>query len=54
MKLANEDFEMRRQIIDTLDVRATQAVEEGEKVVYVRCVAGDSVLSVVSDNIGSN
>ncbi len=47
---ADEDFESRRQIIDTLDVRATLAVEDGDKVVYVRCMVGDGVLSIVNSS----
>lgn len=37
LSAADHDFETRRRIIELLDVRATLAVEEGEKVVYPRC-----------------
>ena len=43
---AEGNFEARRQIIELLDVRVTLTVEDGEKVVYVRCILGDDSLSV--------
>lgn len=51
---ADEDFEIRRQIIDILDVQATLTVENGEKVAYVRCVVGDGVLRVANDTFRDN
>ncbi len=51
LERADADFETRRQIIDTLDVRATLAIEDEEKVVYVRCIIGDDVLSVANNSI---
>jgi hypothetical protein len=33
-----DDFDTKRRVIDLLDVRATLAEEDGEKVLYVRCV----------------
>jgi site-specific DNA recombinase len=38
---AEEDFETRRQVIEALDVRVTLAVEDDQKVIYVRCVLGE-------------
>jgi site-specific DNA recombinase len=48
---ADDDFEFRRFVVDTLDVTATLAVEGEEKVVYVRCVLGDEALSIESQTI---
>lgn len=51
---ADDDFETRRRIIELLDVRATLAIEEGDKIVYLRCRFGDgSSLSVVTTNTGA-
>lgn len=44
----DDDFDFRRFVIDTLDVTATLVVEDGEKVVYGRCVLGDEALSISS------
>ena len=43
---AEEDFETRRQVIEALDVRATLAVEDDQKVIYVRCVLGETDMPV--------
>ena len=45
---AEGDFKTRRQIIDLLDVRATLAIEDGQKVAYVRCLVDKSPLSIES------
>jgi site-specific DNA recombinase len=37
LEAADEDFAMRRRIIELLDVRVTLAIEDGEKVIYPRC-----------------
>jgi hypothetical protein len=47
LEYANEDFETRRRVIEMLDVRATLAIEDGEKVAYLRCMLGEDNLSVV-------
>jgi hypothetical protein len=47
----DQDFEIRRQLIDALDVRATLALEDGEAVVHVQCTLGKSALSVVSNTV---
>jgi site-specific DNA recombinase len=39
-------FEQKRQVIDMLDVRGTLAIENEEKVVYVKCILGQQLLSV--------
>ena len=46
IQLENTTFEQKRQIIDMLDVRGTLAIEDEEKVVYVKCVIGQQLLSV--------
>jgi len=43
---AENDFEKRRWMIDALDVRATVAIEDGEKVMYLNCLAGTGKGSV--------
>jgi hypothetical protein len=42
--------QLERQIIDALDVRATLAVEDGEKIVYARCMLGNDVLSIMNSS----
>jgi hypothetical protein len=39
-------FEQKRHVIDLLDVRGTLAIENDEKVVYVKCHLGQQLLSV--------
>ena len=34
---AEQDFQLRRQLIEALDVQATLCVEEGQQVVWVSC-----------------
>jgi site-specific DNA recombinase len=48
---ADADFDFRRFVVDTLDVTATLAVEDEEKVVYARCVLGDEGLCLSSQAI---
>jgi len=48
LEVAEGDFEKRRRVIDLLDIQATLAVEDGEKVVYVRCIVGDGVLPIAA------
>jgi len=55
LEAADDDFQTRLAIIETLDVRATLAVENGERVVYVRGILGDEALSITSNTpSGSN
>jgi len=42
----DEDFAPRRQLVEILDLRATLAVENGERVVYVSCHLGDDQVFV--------
>jgi len=42
------DFDARRRLMVELDVQATLAVEDGEKVVYASCIVGEEVLSIAS------
>jgi hypothetical protein len=44
--LENATFEQKRHIIDLLDVRGTLAIENDEKVIYVKCLIGQQLLSV--------
>ena len=48
LEIADQDFEARRQIIDLLDVRVTLAIEDGEKIAYVRCLLDEASLSIES------
>lgn len=48
---ADQDLTVRRQLIDVLDVRATLALEDGEKAVYVRCSLGKGSVLFVSSTI---
>jgi site-specific DNA recombinase len=43
---ADEDFQTRRRVIETLDVRAILAVEDAQKIVYITCILGDISLPV--------
>lgn len=45
-RLENPIFEQKRQLIDMLDVRGKLAIENEEKVVYVKCILGQQLLSV--------
>jgi len=47
-------FKQKRQIIDMLDVRGTLAIENDEKVVYVKCILGQQLLSVARTSPLSN
>ena len=42
--LEQADFVARRQIIESLDVRATLMLEQGERVIYSQCVLGQEQL----------
>ena len=44
--LETATFEQKRQLIDLLDVRGKLAIENDEKVVYVKCILGQQLLSV--------
>lgn len=43
---AEQDFETRREIIELLNVEGTLAMEDEQKVTYVRCMLGDAELSI--------
>jgi site-specific DNA recombinase len=45
---ADASFEARRRVVELLDVQAELAVEEGQKVLYARCVLGEDVLCIAS------
>lgn len=46
---ADTRFDIRRQLVDLLDVQARLAVEGGEKVVYVRCVIAPETMLAIRD-----
>jgi len=48
LEAAEEDFSMRRQIIEVLDLTARMAIEDAEKVVYVKCLMSEDRLSIAS------
>ena len=48
IEAADRDFEARRHLTRLLDVQATLAIEDGQKVVYARCMLGDDTLSIGS------
>ena len=52
--LDNANFEQKRQIIEMLDVRGKLSIENEEKVVYVKCILGQQLLSVVRTSHSSN
>ena len=54
MDAAEHDFETRREIIELLNVEGTLAVEDEQKVIYVRCMLGDEELSIASKNTCSH
>jgi hypothetical protein len=56
LSVMDEGFEAKRSIVEALDVEATLVVEDGKKVIYVRCMLGEEVCGsrtvplVVTDN----
>ena len=48
LEIADQDFEARRQIIGLLDVRVTLAIEDGEKIAYLRCLLDEASLPIES------
>jgi hypothetical protein len=50
LEQAEGSFEARRLVIQIMNVRACSAVEDGERVVYVRCLPGDFKVSTVNGN----
>ena len=47
LKLAEDDFEARRQMVERLHLKVTLAVEDGKKVAHVECLAGKEDLPIV-------
>ncbi|MCA9992604.1 MAG: recombinase family protein [Anaerolineales bacterium] len=47
---AAQDFSKRRQVIEQLELQVTFAVEEGEKVLYLRCALMPNTVSIASDS----
>ena len=44
-------FEDKRRVINLLDVQGALDMEEGQKVIYVRCTVGEKTLDIASTNI---
>ncbi len=42
----DQDFGLKRQLVEVLDLRATLALEDNQKVVYVSCYLGDGQIFV--------
>jgi hypothetical protein len=51
LELANGDVETKQRVIEMLDVRATLAIEDDEKVAYLRCMLGKDGLSIAKTNM---
>jgi site-specific DNA recombinase len=51
---AEDDFEARKRIVDMLRLEATLTIEDDEKVVYVRCMLGEAMLSLAPNGSGIN
>jgi SMC interacting uncharacterized protein involved in chromosome segregation len=43
LEAMRDDFEMKRRLVEELDVHVTLAVEDGQKVVYARCLLGEDL-----------
>ena len=54
LSFADEDFETQQRVIEILDVRAILAVEDGERIAYLRCMLGGDSLSIGSTTTNSN
>ena len=52
--LENATFDQKRQLIDMLDVRGKLSIENDEKVIYVKCILGQQLLSVARTSPSSN
>ena len=39
----HDDFEMKRRLVEELDVHVTLAVDDEKKVIYARCLLGEDV-----------
>ncbi|MFN8482967.1 MAG: recombinase family protein [Anaerolineae bacterium] len=48
LDLADQDFEVRRRIIEMLDFQGTITVENDERVMYVQCILSSSSFQIVS------
>ena len=53
LQLAGDSFESRRRIIEMLDVRGTLAIEDGQKVLYVRCPIGANTFAIAPHKRGA-
>jgi len=48
---ADEDHDLQRFVVETLDMRGRLAIEDGQKVVYIQCMLADEALSSASHTI---
>jgi site-specific DNA recombinase len=53
LSVADRSFAARRKLVELLDVTATLALEDGQKVAYARCVLGERAFGIVSGNTGT-
>jgi hypothetical protein len=54
LRLAEDDFDQKRKIIELLNVRITLALENQEKVVYAECLLNDTTLTITSKTTGGS
>jgi hypothetical protein len=43
LEAMQDDFEMKRRLVEELEVCVTLTVEDGRKVIYARCLLGEGV-----------
>ncbi len=48
IEVADENPELRRRVIEELDVWGTLVIEDGQKVIYVRCIVDSTTVSLES------
>jgi site-specific DNA recombinase len=53
LDVAEERFELRRRIVEMLDVQVTLSFEDDQKIVYARCILDEERLSVVPSTTDS-
>lgn len=52
LEKADQDFDVRRRVIELFDVRATLTVEDGKRIAYVRCMVDEAILPIALTNNG--
>ena len=48
LEVMGDDFNAKREVVEALDVQVTLSQEDGEKVVYARCILGERNSPIVS------